>query len=193
MYETVGNNTQMTISKSKIYTIVIFITLFSFDWFVMKPRIKEKYLNQDVWNFEKYSWKYSLIAFGLIYLGFVVLKKIKSKNSNGNSVISYVYLLFSIALLGFFFNGLTERTTLYLNSLYNKKTIEKEYIIQRYDNNGIFQLYDEKDEVIASTSELDRINSKRKSKNLIPIYDLKNNEKIIVEYQIGFLNTKYFE
>lgn len=183
----------MTISKSKIYTIVIFITLFSFDWFVMKPRIKEKYLNQDVWNFEKYSWKYSLIAFGLIYLGFVVLKKIKSKNSNGNSVISYVYLLFSIALLGFFFNGLTERTTLYLNSLYNKKTIEKEYIIQRYDNNGIFQLYDEKDEVIASTSELDRINSKRKSKNLIPIYDLKNNEKIIVEYQIGFLNTKYFE
>ncbi len=173
--------------------MTLFIMLFCFDWFEMKPRINEKYLNQDLWDFEKGSWKFSLITFVLIYLGAVIFKRLKSNNSDKKSVVSYLSLLIPTALLAFLMNGLTERTTLYLNSFYHKKTIKKEYIIQRYDNNGVFQLFDEKDEIIALTKELDGINSKRKSKNLVSLYELNNNEKVVVEYQIGFLKTKYVQ
>jgi hypothetical protein len=77
--------------------------------------------------------------------------------------------------------------------MFDNGILEKEYVLQKYEQNKVFQLYDNKNEIIARKKELDRIDLGRKSKNLKSIYELNNNDTVIVKYQIGFLKTKYFE
>ncbi len=183
----------MKIQKSKITIILIFIAVFFLDWFIIEPEIKQSYLNQDIWKFENNSWKYSVITFLLIYISFLIYKLYNSKYNKAGLTVFLFYLCLPSAFLAFCLNSLTENTTLYFNSIYHKENLKKEYLIQRYDTNKVFQLYDKKDEIIVSKRELDKIDLIRKMGNLKSLYELQNNDTIIINYGIGFLKTKYFK
>lgn len=181
----------MRISKSRILFISFFITLFYLDWFILKPIIKEKYLRNDIWEFENHSWIFSTVTFFIFLTLLLFYLKYKSKDKKAkwlNLIItSTLYsLVFTICL-----NRTTNRAMLYLNTNFHNKTLKQEYIIQRYDTNNVFQLFDGNDEIIGWKRKLKRIDSMRKNKNLTSIYNLKNNDTIIINYQKGFLKIKY--
>ena len=183
----------MRISKSRIIYTIFFGAIFCFDWFIMKPHVNEKYLTRDRWNFEFDSWKYTLISVIIVYLFFVSYSLFSSIKSSKKSIFHYIFLLIPTLLFVFVLDFFIERTALYLNTMFDNDILEKEYVLQKYEQNKVFQLYDNKNEIITGKKELDRIDLGRKSKNLKSIYELNNNDTIIVKYQIGFPKTKYFE
>ncbi len=184
---------KIKISKSKIITLLIFIGIICLDWFILEPEIKKTYLNHDIWDFENNSWQYCLITFFLIYISLVLYKLIKSKYKKSGLLVVLIYLSLPSAFFALSLTNFTENITLYINSFYHNGNLKKEYLIQRYEKNKVFHLYDNDNEIIFSERELNKINEIRKSKNLVSLYSMKNNDTIIISYRIGFLETKYLK
>ena len=104
-----------------------------------------------------------------------------------------MYITIPCALLAYCLSPLTENTTLYLNSLYDKTRLEKVYVMQRHDTNKVLQFRDKAEEIIVFKSDLHKIDALRKKKNLKSLYELKNKDTIHVHFTLGFLEVKYLE
>lgn len=181
----------MKILKYNLFKIAFLALVVVADLFFLEPFVKEKYLAFDLANFDHY-WKCFLITFAIIYISLIFYKTIIAKDSRMILASSIFFILPSF-LLAFFFQDLTENLILSLNVNYEKAAFQKEYTIQRYEHNKVFQLYDNDNEIIADKDELDRIEELRKSNHLSSPYDLKNGDTINLSFAKGYLDIKYLK
>ena len=179
----------MKISKYRLVTYLVFIAIFCSHIFVLGPYIKEKYFHPDVHDFKEVSWKYSLqISFIVLILFFVYgyRKKIIS--------IRYTFSILIVAtLFGFFFKSITDDFLLFLNSKFNIECQTKVYHVVSDKTNKIFHIYEDRNEFITSSEELNKIDSLRILKKHPSIYKLQNGDTLNVQYKIGLFKVKFLE
>lgn len=179
----------MKISKSKVISFIVIGIIISIQIFFLAPYLKKIYFYDDVRNFEKNSWKYSLVLSSLIII-FMIVYAVKRKLLSRNFLIncSMFFVLFN-----FFSKGLTDDLLLYFNSKINVENYTKNYVVLRYDPNIVFHIYDKKNEFIVFDEQLKKIDSIRLKKNLKSLYKLQNNDTLNIEYKVGILKVKYLE
>ena len=179
----------MKLSKSKVISFLIIIALFSFKIFFLNPFLKRIYFSDDIRNFEKNSWKYSLVLPSIlliIAIIFAIKRKLADRKFFINCII--VFLLITV-----FSKRLTDDLLLYFNSKINVENYTKNYIVLRYDPNKVFHIYDKKNEFIVFDEQLKKIDSVRLKRNLKSLYNLQNKDTLNVEYKVGMLKVKYLE
>ena len=179
----------MKISKSKIVAYSAIIAIFCIQIFVLNPYIEDKYFNTDIRDFKEKSWKFSLLLPFVILFFFLVYgfrKKIIS--------IGYTFSILLVAtLFGFFFKSITDDFLLFLNSKINLENHTKTYHVVSDSTNKIFHIYENRNELITSPEQLNKIDSLRISKNYSSIYKLKNDDTLKVTYKIGLFDVKFLE
>lgn len=179
----------MKLSKSTLITYFIIGILILAQFFFLSPYVKGKYSYNDIQLFKKESWLYSFILPFLLFLFLIIIgwrKKMIVKTYG-----LYFFILF--IFVSFYSKRLTDDILLYFNTKIKVEKISKDYIVSRNDENKVFHLYDNKSEFILSNELLNKIDSLRFKRNLKSLYQLKNNDIIKVEYEIGFLKVKYLE
>lgn len=179
----------MKISKYRIVTYLVFITIFCTHIFLLNPFINEKYFDIDVRNFKDVSWKFSLllpIALLIFFLVYGYKKKIIS--------IGYTFSILLLAtLFGFFFKSITDDFLLFLNSKINIESHTKVYHVVSDNTNKIFHIYENRNEFITSPEQLNKIDSLRILKNNPSLYKLQNGDTLNVEFKLGLFNVKFLE
>ena len=178
----------MKISKSKIIYLVVLITYLCFDWFIMTPHINKKYLASDIPNFEFY-WEFIIVSFIVVYVSLILY----SLKTFRKTIFQYFSLLIPTVLIVYFFNFLINSPALYFNTNFYKETLVKEYIIIKDNQSQTTILLGEDNEMIGRITDLYKIDLIRKRNKLNSVFDLNNNDSIIVNYRIGFLKSKYLE
>lgn len=151
----------MKYSKKFILLIIVLITIFLFDFFEIRPIIKQIYLENDVKNFKESSIIYRIIVitFTILLFFFVQLKRLGISQTSG-ILIHAVFLWFTLFLTT---KNIPDNILLYINSKTEKGKITKTYTVVSNMDPKVFWL-DEKSASIHSEDELRIIDNRRTSK-----------------------------
>ena len=179
----------MRISRKKLIVYLIVGILISVDFFILKPILKENYFSDDIFDFEKNSWKYT-IGISLFLFALSVVYAFKKNILNLNFII---YNFIVVSLFAFFGKALIDDALLYANLKIETKKYIKSYVVLRYDPNKVFHIYDNKSEFIVVEEQLKKIDSIRIRKRLKSLYRLQNNDTLNVDYKTGLLNIKFLK
>lgn len=178
----------MKYSKKFVLLIIVLITIFLFDFFEIRPLIKQMYLENDVKNFKEGSIIYRIIIITCIILlfFFVQLKRLGITQTPG-ILIYAVFLWFSLFLAT---KNIPDNILLYINSKTEKVKITKTYTVISNIDPKVFWL-DEKSASIHSENELRIIDNMRTSKKLKSIYTYNNRDTIKVNFKKGLIKVNY--
>ncbi|WP_261512452.1 hypothetical protein [Chryseobacterium paludis] len=175
------------ISKSQIIFFIILITFFSVYSFILKPIIRERYLYADLKNFEDGSWKYTIITF-FILLIIILFAIIKSKTKDLSN-LPIVILVLGLS----WFMGLHHPINyilLFVNIQTGKEKITRKYEVVNHKEHQVFWLHADKNS-IHDDQDFDKVNTYRVKKNLKSVFELKNNDTIIVNFKKGIMDVNY--
>ena len=81
----------------------------------------------------------------------------------------------------------------FLNSKFNIECQTKVYHVVSDKTNKIFHIYEDRDEFITSSEQLNKIDSFRILKKHPSIYKLQNGDTLNVKYKIGLFKVKFLE
>lgn len=177
----------MKLSKSKIIIFTLIVSLYTLQFFVYNTNSKKLYFLEDIHNFKETSWKYSFILPLLIFIP-ISIYALRKKMINKRSIF-YGILMFFVSC--FFFKNLTDNLLLYLNTKINIENYTKNYVVVRHDQNKVFHIYDNKNQFISFSNELNKINTIRLKKNLKSLFKLQYKDTLNVNYKVGFLKVKF--
>jgi hypothetical protein len=175
----------MRISREKLIAYLLIAILISVNLFVLKPILKENYFSDDIFDFEKNSWKYTIGISLVLFIAFTVYA-FKKNILNLNFII---YNFIVVSLFALFGKALIDDALLYANLKIETKKYTKSYVVLRYDPNKVFHIYDKKSEFIVYEEQLKKIDSIRLKKRLKSLYSLQNNDTLNVDYKTGLLNV----
>jgi hypothetical protein len=175
------------ISKSQIIFFIILIAFFSIYDFVLKPIIRERYLYSDLKNFEDSSWKYTIITFTILLISilFVILKS-KTKDLSNLPIVILVLGLSCFMGLHHPINYIL----LFVNTQTEKEKITRKYEVVNHKEHSIFWLSADKNP-IQDNQDLDKMNTFRLKKNLTSVFELKNNDTVIIPFKRGIMDVNY--
>lgn len=179
----------MKISKYKLSAYLIVGIIISLNLFVIKPILKDNYFTDDVFDFKRNSWKYTIGISLIIFVVFTIFAFKKNK-LNRNFII---FNLMSITLITFFGKGIIDGALLYANLKIKTEKYTKTYIVLRHDLNKVFHIYDNKTEFIVSDEQLKKIDAIRINNSLKSLYNLQNNDTLNINYKRGLLNVKFLK
>lgn len=153
----------MKYPKKFILLIIVLITILLFDFFEIRPLIKQIYLENDVKHFKESSIIYRIIVITCIILLFIFvqLKRLGITQTPG-LLIYAVFFWFTLFLAT---KNLPDNILLYINSKTEKGKITKTYTVVSNIEPKVFWL-DEKSASIHSEDELRIIDNTRTSKKL---------------------------
>lgn len=175
------------INPNKLLVYLIFFILFFIYSFLEKPFVKEKYLQNDINDFEdNYFWKiYFLFCVIILILIFVKIKK--SKEAIGGFILGFLFfLILRYATL----NNFVTVNALYLNQI---KSVDKEKIVYRIFNyDKVISLHKiNNEESIFDDNIMKKIDRKRKINKQKTLLEIKHGDTVNVLYDKGLLGFKY--
>ncbi|MCL9810129.1 hypothetical protein [Flavobacterium luminosum] len=179
----------MRISKKKLIVYLIVTILICFNLFVLKPILKKNYFSEDILDFERNSWKYTIGISLVLLIAFTVYAF--KKNILNLKFIIYNFIV--VFVFSFFGKASIDHALLYANLKIETKKYTKSYVVIRYAPNKVFHIYDNKSEFIVFEEQLKKIDSIRIKKKLKSLYNLKNNDTLNVDYKTGILNVKFLK
>lgn len=179
----------MKISKYRLSAYLIVGFILSLNLFILKPILKDTYYTDDIFAFERNSWKYTI---GISLIIFVVFTFFALKKNKSNKNFMIVNLM-SIPLIALFGKGIIDDALLYANLKIKTEKYTKSYVVLRQDLNKVFHIYDNQKEFIVSDEQLKKIDSIRIKNGLESLYRLQNNDTLNINYKRGLLNVKFLK
>lgn len=182
-----SEQTKKLISKPYFILLIILVLLFCLDAFVLKPFIKEHYLDQDLQSFKDFSWRYLLVI--AVVIAIVVSICIKATK---------IIQIISVCLYSAFFALWAFRTLLIQILLFTNFQTEREHIINTYEvinhkEAMVFWMDGGKGNSIHDDNAIELIDKKRKAKGLKSIFEYKTGDKVKVEFKRGIFNVNYLD
>lgn len=175
------------ISKSQIVFLAILISLFSIYSFILKPIIRERYLDSDLKNFEDDSWKYTIITF-IILLIIILFAIIKSKTKDLSNLPIVILVLGWVCFMGL--HHPINYVLLFVNIQTGKEKITRKYEVVNHKEYSVFWLNANKNS-IHDDQDLNKVNTYRVKKNLKSVFEMKNNDTIVVPFKKGIMDINY--
>ena len=179
----------MTKIPIKIIVFVGFIILLLLQAIILKPIIKEHYLTDDIKNFMKFSWKYTIYVFVAVVLVMLLISRKDIKISHTPQII----LFFVILGLGFYLgiHNSIDNTLLYLNLKAKNNEIVKTYKVINHKENQTFWL--DSKESIHDRKDMEIIDKNRIKHNLKSIFEYQTGDTIKVKFNYGIMGINYLD
>ena len=174
---------------TQIVIIVTLILLFSISLFVIEPKLKQFYLEQEM---DKYFWVYYFVTFIIISISLIVfwylkntLKAIRIENVSG--------FIITVAVFSIFYQTFIKDVVLSLNLLTYNDSVEKTFTIEKFDKDKMFLWNYKLHEMLEDSILINKINSKRIAEGKISVFNIENKDSIDVEFKKGLFGIEYFK
>lgn len=154
---------------------------------LLKPFIKNHYLDQDLSSFKDYSWKYLIAITVVLTIVLAICLKVKTISHFITTCISSTVFVF------FVLRTVLINITLLINTHTEKSQITNTYEDINYKEMKTFWLNSDKTKSINDDDEMKLIDKRRKAKGQKSLFEYKMNDTIQVKLKKGVFNVDYIE
>jgi hypothetical protein len=166
---------------------IIFVAMAVISYFLVNPKLEQYYLKEDM---DRHFWVYYFIA--LILLSFTLLIIWTVNKAIKNTKFKDIFIIgAAISLFSLFFHFIIKDITLSINLLGNNGIVEKQFVVNKYDVNGIIIF--NSNEQVDNPIMIKNIDKKRILVGQTSIENLKPNDTLVVEFKKGLFGIDYFK